>query len=116
MLVLRKEVYYVNLGGGTLGSEVQKTRPCIIVSNDTGNKFSNTVIVCPISTKDGKILPTHSKLSSNSFVKGVILSEHVRSVDKSRLGTKIGRISDREMEEVEKTLLISLGIKNIHKN
>lgn len=109
MSVNRGDVYYVCLEG-TVGSEVSKTRPCIVISNNTGNKFSRTVIILPISSKNRTILPTHTILSSNLEIRGIVQSEQVRTVDKSRLGDVICKLDDIEMRRIEQSLLISLGI------
>ena len=93
---LRGEMYYADLGRG-IGSEQEGRRPVLILQNNTGNKYSPTVIVAAISSKvDAKAkLPTHVELSARQcdMVRdSVILLEQLRTIDKQRLKEKICHI------------------------
>lgn len=90
MVVQRFEVYLVNLDP-TIGSEIKKTRPCIIISPDEMNRHIATVIVAPMTTK-GRHYPTRVNcrfLGKN----GQIVLDQLRTVDKARLVKRLGKIS-----------------------
>ncbi len=90
MVINRFEVYLVNLDP-TIESEIQKTRPCLVVSPDELNRHLRTVIVAPKSTR-GKSYPT--RISSRFNGKdGQIVLDEIRTVDQSRLVKKLGRIN-----------------------
>lgn len=109
---LRGEIYLADLGEG-VGSEQRGRRPVIIVQNDVGNKFSNTLIIAAISSsiKHKSHLPTHhivnagDGLTSNS----VILLEQIRTIDKKRIISYIGHIDPKHIAAIEFSLAISLG-------
>ncbi len=87
MVVKRFEVYWVILDP-TIGSEIRKTRPCIIISNNEANKNLNTVIIAPF-TSTTKLYPTW--VSTNFMNRnGCINLDQIRSIDKSRLKRKLG--------------------------
>jgi len=97
MVVNRFEVYIVILDP-TVGSEIQKTRPCLIISPDEMNHHIATVIVAPMTTK-GRSYPTRVACSFQGKVCQVVLDQ-IRTVDKSRLARKLGKIDDKTQREV----------------
>ncbi len=111
-MIKRGELYYADLSP-VVGSEQGGIRPILIVQNDTGNKYSPTVIAAAVTSKLGKAkLPTHIEISANEFglVKNsVILLEQIRTLDKRRLKERIGELSPGTMKKVNVALLISLG-------
>lgn len=90
-------VYLINLDP-TIGSEIKKTRPCVIVSPDEMNKHIRTVIIAPM-TSSQKEYPTRVNLTFQKK-KGQIVLDQIRTVDKKRLVKKIGVISASAQEEV----------------
>jgi mRNA interferase MazF len=100
-MVKRFEVYLVSLDP-TVGSEIQKTRPCAIVSPDEMNRHIQTVIVAPMTTK-GKKYPTRveCKLSRKQ---GQIVLDQIRTVDKTRLVKKLGELSEETQDEALRVL------------
>jgi mRNA interferase MazF len=102
MVVKRFEVYLVNLDP-TIGREIQKTRPCLIISPDEMNDNISTVIVAPMTTK-GKDYPTRVKCQFEGK-KGQIVLDQIRTVDKIRLVKKLGKISASNRKEVLVILL-----------
>lgn len=110
---LRGEIYYANLDP-VLGSEQSGFRPVLIVQNDTGNRYSPTVIVAPITTKpDSKVkLPTHCHLAAYKGLdeSSVALLEQLRTLDKRRLKKYIGRLKKSSMNEVDRALAVSVGL------
>lgn len=106
----RGEIFYMTFKEQT-GSEQQGGRPVIVVSNETCNKFSPTVTVVPLTTKDKKPLPTHVELNVEGLpVYGTILCEQVQSVSHYRLGSYVGEVDDRVMRKIEKALCVQLDI------
>lgn len=101
----RGEIFYMTFKE-QIGSEQQGGRPVIVVSNETCNKFSPTVTVIPLTTKDKKPLPTHVELNVEGLpVYGTILCEQVQSVSHYRLGSYVGEVDDRIMRKIEKSTL-----------
>ena len=89
MIVNRFEVYLVNLDP-TEGSEIKKTRPCLIISPNEMNRYISTVIVAPMTTK-GKNYPTRINCIFQGK-EGQIVLDQIRTIDKSRLHTLLGQI------------------------
>lgn len=108
----RGEVYWVKLDPA-VGSEISKTRPAVIISNDTGNRYSDRVIVAPLTSKGvEKVYPFEVKIAAEDGVNDAskILLDQIRTLDKSRLGKKIGKLSHKIMEEVSQAIRISLDV------
>lgn len=110
--ILRGEIYYANLNPVS-GSEQGGIRPVLIIQNNTGNYFATTVIVAPISTKQSK-LPTHIQLPPTDKIKhnSVILFEQIRTIDKKRLISYLGKIPKSLFADVNNSICCSLGINN----
>lgn len=104
----RGDIYYVDLGKG-VGSEQGGVRPCLIVQNDIGNKYSTTTIVACITTKLSKHdLPTHVKVMGFGLERpSMIIFEQLRTIDKSRIGKYIGFIPESKWSDA---LKISIGV------
>lgn len=97
VVVNRFDVYLVNLDP-TLGSEIQKTRPCLVVSPDVVNHNIATVIVAPMTTQ-GKAYPTRVPCRFKGK-DGLIVLDQLRTVDKIRLVRRLGRVSLETQKEV----------------
>lgn len=95
MVVERFEVYLVSLDP-TVGSEIQKTRPCLVVSPDEMNRHVRTVIVAPMTTQ-GRSYPTRVSCEFEGKAGQVVLDQ-LRTVDKTRLIKRLGRV-DRPTEK-----------------
>ena len=113
MVVKRGDMFYADLSP-VIGSEQGGIRPVIIIQNDIGNKYSPTVIAAAITSKLNKAkLPTHIELSSKEYgleKDSIVLLEQIRTIDKSRLKEKIGELNPVKMNQVNKAMLISLGV------
>ena len=113
-MIKRGELYYADLSP-VVGSEQGGVRPILIVQNDTGNKYSPTIIAAAVTSKlDKARLPTHIELSAKEFglsKDSVILLEQIRTLDKKRLKERIGELSDSKMQKVNVALMISLGFE-----
>ena len=112
--VHRGDIYYADLSP-VVGSEQGGIRPVLIVQNDIGNKYSPTVICAAITSQMNKAkLPTHIALSSAVYAlpkDSVVLLEQIRTIDKQRLREKLCCLDDAMMRRVDRSLLISLGLK-----
>jgi len=97
VVVQRFEVYLVSLDP-TVGSEIQKSRPCLVISPDEMNRHINTVIVAPMTTQ-GRAYPTRVPCTFQGR-QGQVVLDQIRTVDKSRLVTKLGRISRQTQRAV----------------
>lgn len=111
--VRRGDIYYADLSP-VVGSEQGGMRPVLIVQNDTGNKHSPTVIAAAITSQVGKArLPTHIELSGTSCGlsrDSVILLEQIRTIDKSRLRERMGRLDEPLMNAVDSAIAVSFGL------
>ena len=111
----RGEIYLVNFDP-SIGAEIKKTRPALILQNDTANRYSSVTIVATItsfSDKDGKTYPTEvfidvseGGLNNDS----VALLNQIRTIDKRRLVKKLGVLKDKTMAWIDKAVQISLEI------
>lgn len=97
MVIKRFDVYLVNLDP-TEGHEIRKARPCLIVSPDEMNRYIATVIVAPMTTK-GRDYPTRVQCTFKGK-NGQVVLDQIRTIDKSRLVQKLGRIDKQTQEEV----------------
>ena len=109
----RGDIYYADLSP-VVGSEQGGMRPVLIVQNDTGNKHSPTVIAAAITSQTGKAkLPTHIELNAQSVGlsrDSVILLEQIRTIDKSRLRERMGKLDDKTMNKVDSAIAVSFGL------
>lgn len=101
MVVQRFDVFLVNLDP-TVESEIQKTRPCVVISPDEMNRHIATVIVAPMTTK-GQTYPTRVTCQFQGK-EGQIVLDQIRTVDKTRLFKHLGQISSDEQRAVLDTL------------
>jgi mRNA interferase MazF len=101
-MVNRFDVYLVALDP-TLGSEIKKTRPCVVISPDEMNRHLNTVIIAPL-TSTRKNYPTRVGLSFQGK-KGDIVLDQIRTVDKKRLVKKLGEVSGKAQSETSRLLV-----------
>ena len=101
MVVNRFEVYLVNLDP-TVGAEIQKTRPCLVISPDEMNRYIKTVIVAPMTTK-GRSYPTRV-LCKFDGKEGQIVLDQLRTVDKLRLVKRLGEVEKETQKEVLRVL------------
>jgi len=97
MVVKRFDVYLVNLDP-TLSNEIRKARPCLVVSPDEMNRWIATVIVAPMTTK-GWPYPTRVACKFQRK-EGQVVLDRLRTIDKSRLVRKLGRVSKSTQSEV----------------
>jgi mRNA interferase MazF len=112
----RGEVYLVNFDP-TIGAEIQKTCPALIVQNDIANRHSPITIVAAISSQfDETLYPTEVHIQppeGGLTLSSVVLLNQVRSVDKRRLIRRLGMLTPATIGRVDRAILISLGVVEI---
>lgn len=97
MVVKRFDVYLINLDP-TIGVEIKKTRPCLVISPDEMNRHINTVIIAPMTTK-GRAYPSRVDCKFQGK-QGQVVLDQIRTVDKVRLVKKLGRVDAKTQSEV----------------
>lgn len=97
MVISRSEVYLVNLDP-TVGSEIKKTRPCLVVSPDEMNHSIRTVIVAPLTSR-GRLYPTRVPCRFQG-TEGLVVLDQIRTVDSARLVKRLGTIEPETMMAV----------------
>ena len=112
--VRRGEIYYADLSP-VVGREQGGVGPVLSIQNDTGNRYSPTVIAAAITSQTGKArLPTHSEIpvdeSCGLSKTSTVLLEQVRTLDKKRLRERMGRVDERLMEKIDLAIAVSFGL------
>jgi mRNA interferase MazF len=108
----RGDIWLVNFDPA-LGSEIRKTRPALVIQNDTGNAVSPLTIVAAITSTIKKPYPFQVALSAGNGglqVDSVVTLNQIRTVDRQRLVTRLGTLSHRTMQLVDRAIAVSLGI------
>ncbi|HKL07852.1 MAG TPA: type II toxin-antitoxin system PemK/MazF family toxin [Bacteroidales bacterium] len=98
MEINQYEIVLVNLDP-TVGSEIKKTRPCVIISPNEMNKYLNTVVIAPM-TSQSKNYPTRVSVKHNSK-KGWIVIDQIRTIDKQRIINTLDTLTENEIQEVK---------------
>lgn len=109
MGIKRGDIYYIESGGYTTGSEQRPGRPAIVVSNDKNNEHSATLEVVYLTTQPKHDLPTHVTIRSTSR-ESIALCEQITSVAVERFGDYHGRVTEQELTRIETAMMISLGL------
>lgn len=105
----RGEVWWVKLDP-TVGSEIRKTRPCVVVTNDVFNRRRNTVIVVPISSSERVSLPLTVAVHTDK-IRGVAAIEQVRAVSKERMTTQLDVLGEDLMQQIASALKTLLDME-----
>ncbi len=101
MEIKQYQIVLVNLDP-TIGSEIKKTRPCVVISPDEMNKYLNTIVIAPMTTSSKKY-PTRVKVKHDNKIGWVVLDQ-IRTVDKRRIIKTLGRLSRPEIKETKSVL------------
>lgn len=109
--VRRGDIFYANLEP-VVGSEQGGVRPVLVIQNNKGNRYAPTVIVAAVTGKRKTKLQTHVSLCGIAQMKkdSVVMLEQIRTIDRGRLGSYIGRLSPLMQRKVNRALAISVGI------
>ncbi|MBK6282781.1 MAG: type II toxin-antitoxin system PemK/MazF family toxin [Draconibacterium sp.] len=101
MEINQYQIILVNLDP-TIGSEIKKTRPCVVISPNEMNKFLNTVVIAPMTTSS-KNYPTRIEVRQDSKI-GWIVLDQIRTIDKQRIIKDLGRLTKSEINELKSVL------------
>lgn len=101
MEINQYQIILVNLDP-TLGSEIKKTRPCVVISPDEMNKYLNTVVIAPMTTSS-KNYPTRIEIKHDSKI-GWIVLDQIRTIDKQRIIKDLGSLTKSEINELKSVL------------
>ena len=101
MEIKQYQIVLVNLDP-TIGSEIKKTRPCVVISPDEMNKYLRTIIVAPMTTSSKKY-PTRIEVKHDSKI-GWIVVDQIRTIDKQRIIRILGRLSKPEIKELKSVI------------
>ena len=104
----RGEVWWVDFEPAT-GSEVRKTRPAVIVSNDASNGAMSRVQVVPVTSNTTKLYVFESRIEVKG-AQGKAMADQIMTADEQRLKRRIGKVSPSEMLGIERAIKIQLGI------
>lgn len=104
----RGEVWWVEFDPA-VGSEIRKTRPAVIVSNDVANRYMARLQVVPLSSHIEHIYPSETVITLNRN-KSKVMADQIMTADKQRLKTMLGKLTQADMRAVETIIKIQLGI------
>jgi mRNA interferase MazF len=105
----RGEVWWVSFDP-SLGGEIQKTRPAIILSNDAANIALNRVIVVPITSQVAKVYPGEALVTVNGEQRKA-MADQIMTASKQRLKSKLGSLSRTDVTAVENAVLMQMGMR-----
>ena len=108
--VKRGQIYYINNDAGRIGSEIRKTRPAVIVSADFLNRYSGDLIGVFLTTRPKKEMDTHVTIRSIGR-ESVALCGQPTTISINRIQRYIGRVTESEMQQIEKALLCAMDIR-----
>ena len=104
----RGEVWWVNFDP-SVGGEVQKQRPAVIISNDTSNQFLNRLQVIPLTSNVERLYPSESYVTLNGQPRKA-MADQLTTASKLRLSSKMGQLSEEDMIGVEAAIKVQLGL------
>jgi mRNA interferase MazF len=105
----RGEVWWVSFDP-SLGGEIRKTRPALVLSNNAANAALNRVIVVPLTSQTAKLYPGEALVTLNGEQRKA-MADQIVTASKQRLRDKLGSLSPADMAAVEKAVLLQLGIR-----
>lgn len=113
MRIRRGDIFYADLSP-VIGSEQDGIRPIVVIQNDVGNRYSPTIIGIAITSKEKLKMPTHLEIDGTKYgleKDSVILAEQIRTLDKSRLKEKVGKLDKETLDKLKKAIEISFGLR-----
>lgn len=112
----RGDTYLVNFDP-TVGAEIRKTRPALVLQNDIANRFSPITIVAAVTSQAAEVVyPTEVRLRKGEGglkTDSVVLLNQIRSIDKRRLVHRLGRLKPGTMQTVDRAIAISFGLVDL---
>ncbi|MFZ0392595.1 MAG: type II toxin-antitoxin system PemK/MazF family toxin [Terracidiphilus sp.] len=106
----RGEVYWVSFDP-SLGGEIQKTRPAVVISNNAANAALNRLQVVPITSKTDRLYPGEALIELNGE-KRKAMADQLTTVSRIRLGKRLGAISSADMDRIEDAVMLQLGLNS----
>jgi mRNA interferase MazF len=104
----RGDIYWVALDPA-LGTEIRKTRPAVVISNDSCNRYGSRVVVLPVTSNVESLYPGEPRIEGRG-APARVLGDQIRSIDKRRLRSRLGRLTKQELLSVENALKITLDL------
>jgi len=108
ILVKRGEVWWIDFEH-SVGGEIQKNRPAVIISNDYANQYSNRVQIIPLTSKIEKCYPCETYVLMGDQ-KSKAMADQIMTLSKNRLKSKITTISDKDMRSIERVIKVQLSL------
>ncbi len=107
--IKRGELWWVDFEP-SLGGEIRKTRPAIIISNNSANRYLNRVQVIPVSSRTDKLYPSEAYITVAGKTSKA-MADQIMTASKMRLSKRIGALSALEMEAVERAVRVHLALE-----
>jgi mRNA interferase MazF len=104
----RGDVWWVNFDP-SVGGEIQKQRPAVVVSNDSSNKYLNRVQVIPLTSNTGRVYPSEAVVSIDDK-KSKAMADQLTTISKTRLINSMGHLSASDMQKIELAIKIQLSL------
>lgn len=94
----------------SVGSEIRKTRPAVIVSNDIANRHLARVVVVPVTSNTGRLYPDEAQVMVGGELRKA-MADQIMAADKSRLKSRLDALQEADLKAVEAAILLHLGVR-----